>query len=118
MTDYINQDLNAGDIVVYIKSIKIEDKSKTCKFVGIIDKVMPKTVKITPITLPDEYICDDVLEEMDIIARYLVNDEITKYDEVRLNAKDVIAVIYSAAALEECKKEYADRLNNETSNEL
>ena len=117
MTDYINQDLNAGDIVVYIKSIKIEDKAKTCKFVGIVTKVMPKTVRITPITLPDEYICDDVLEEMDIIARYLLYDEITKYDEVRLNVKDVIAVIYSAAELEECKKEYADRHNSETKGE-
>ena len=112
MTDFVNQELNAGDIVVYIKSIKIDGKSKTCKFVGIISKVMPKTVNITPITLPDEYICDDVLEEMDIIARYLINDELTRYDEVRINAKDVIANIYKASELEACKKEHSKKLNN------
>nr|DAE28907.1 MAG TPA: hypothetical protein [virus sp. ctmTa7] len=106
MTDFVNQDLHVGDIVAYIKSVKIEDKPKTCKFVGIIDKVMPKTVKITPITKPDKYISDDMLEEIDIIARYLINNEITKYDEIRLNIKDVITVIYSNEELEECKKEY------------
>lgn len=106
MTDFVNQDLHVGDIVVYIKSVKIEDKPKTCKFVGIIDKVMPKTVKITPITKPNEYISDDMLEEIDIIARYLINNEIIKYDEIRLNIKDVITVIYSNEELEECKKEY------------
>lgn len=106
MTDFVNQDLHVGDIVAYIKSVKIEDKPKTCKFVGIIDKVMPKTVKITPITKPDKYISDDMLEEIDIIARYLINNEITKYDEIRLNIKDVITIIYSNEELEECKKEY------------
>nr|DAU18302.1 MAG TPA: hypothetical protein [Bacteriophage sp.] len=112
MTDFVNQDLHVGDIVAYIKSVKIEDKPKTCKFVGIIDKVMPKTVKITPITKPDKYISDDMLEEIDIIARYLINNEITKYDEIRLNIKDVITVIYSNEELEECKKEYDSKNKN------
>lgn len=112
MTDFVNQDLHVGDIVAYIKSVKIEDKPKTCKFVGIIDKVMPKTVKITPITKPDKYISDDMLEEIDIIARYLINNEITKYDEIRLNIKDVITIIYSNEELEECKKEYDSKNKN------
>lgn len=112
MTDFVNQDLHVGDIVAYIKSVKIEDKPKTCKFVGIIDKVMPKTVKITPITKPDRYISDDMLEEIDIIARYLINNEITKYDEIRLNIKDVITIIYSNEELEECKKEYDSKNKN------
>ena len=112
MTDFVNQDLHVGDIVAYIKSVKIEDKPKICKFVGIIDKVMPKTVKITPITKPDEYISDDMLEEIDIIARYLINNEITKYDEIRLNIKDVITIIYSNEELEECKKEYDSKNKN------
>lgn len=112
MTDFVNQDLHVGDIVAYIKSVKIDDKPKTCKFVGIIDKVMPKTVKITPITKPDKYISDDMLEEIDIIARYLINNEITKYDEIRLNIKDVITIIYSNEELEECKKEYDSKNKN------
>lgn len=112
MTDFVNQDLHVGDIVAYIKSVKIEDKPKTCKFVGIIDKVMPKTVKITPITKPDKYISDDILEEIDIIARYLINNEITKYDEIRLNIKDVITIIYSNEELKECKKEYDSKNKN------
>ena len=112
MTNYTNQDLNAGDIVVYIKSVKIENVSKVCKFVGIIEKVMPKTVNITPITKPDEYISEDPEEELNIIAEYLLTNEITKYDEVRVNAKDVIAVIYSATALHESKEEYQSKYNN------
>ena len=112
MTDYINQDLNAGDIVVYIKSVKIENVSKVCKFVGIIEKLMPKTVKITPITKPDEYISEDSEEELSIIAKYLITNEIIRYDEVRVNAKDVIAVIYSATALQESKEEYQNKYKN------